>query len=291
MLSKVVRKFRHAGIAGVYDAVRFRVASKTFRPYRHKISVGGVDLQLNIEDFEADTWYGRYRYGWIVWPEQEFDWIVRHVSPDDVIYDIGAHQGIMSMLFARGAVRGEVHAFETSAFNTDVARKNLALNGITNVVFNNMCVGAESGEATVSDDSGGVASLLPTSALNRQMITVPMVSGDDYSRTQGIHPTFVKIDVEGFEVEVLTGMKEVLSRRPKIHLELHNFKFEDRERYVRSCLELIDLSGYSIVMQAAPGTEMIPLGGIDDDTIDLISAGYNPHLYCLPDPSAPASAG
>jgi FkbM family methyltransferase len=196
----------------------------------------------------------------------------------------------MSMFFARCAAQGQVHAFETSPNNAGVALKNLQINGIGNVVFNNMCVGNRSGEAIVSDDSGGVASLLPSSARNRQTIAVPMVSADGYSRTHGEYPTLVKIDVEGFEVEVLTGMKEILSRRPKLHLELHTFKFADRVGYVRSCLELADLSDYAIVAQTFPGAEMVSLERIDENAIAFLAGGDNPHLYCLPRRTATAAA-
>lgn len=282
MFRKLSKKYKEKGPIGVYDSVRFRIDRKIFKPYKKHINIKENIFVLNIEDFEAHTWFGKYRYNWIVWPEQEFDWIADNLSVKDVVLDIGAHQGIWSMLFAKCAREGEVHAFETSRFNSNVARKNLRDNHITNVVFNNMCIGNEIGFATVSDDSGGVASLLSSSAAPAQRITVPMITGDEYARTHNIVPSFVKIDVEGFEVEALSGLQQVLSRRPKLLLELHNFKFSDKESYVKACLSLVDLTCYRVMAQTDPGTEMRTLAGLDDREIALIASGQNPHLYCCP---------
>ena len=123
-------------LGGVYDAIRWRIAERMFRPYKTVFAIGEHKISMNIADFEASTWYGPYRYRRIRSAKVEFDWILQNTKPDDIVYDIGAHQGLWSILFARSALQGVVHAFETSQHNVEIALKNLRENDITNVYFN-----------------------------------------------------------------------------------------------------------------------------------------------------------
>ena len=67
-------------------------------------------------------------------------------------------------------------------------------------------------------------------------MAVRVVKGDEWISREKLHlPTIIKIDVEGYEFEVLQGLRETIKKsRPIIFLELHLAHFKnsgpDRER-------------------------------------------------------------
>ena len=66
--------------------------------------------------------------------------LARHLEPDDVVLDVGAHIGVIASLAARMVPQGHVHAFEASAQNFDYLQRNLAANGLTNVTAERVAV-------------------------------------------------------------------------------------------------------------------------------------------------------
>lgn len=81
----------------------------------------GATLELNLQT-EKDYWLGTYE------PELQRalrDW----VRPGQVVYDVGANIGYVSLLLARAAgSQGKVYAFEPLPANLERLRKNVELN-------------------------------------------------------------------------------------------------------------------------------------------------------------------
>lgn len=279
-MSNGLRVYRQYGTKGVYDGFRAKIKRAIFRRHETTVAISRFAVRLDIRDFEAELWYGKYRYEFIVWPQLEFDWMLRNVSEDDIILDGGGHQGLWSIVFARLAPRGEVHMFETSRHNHTVAASNMKLNGVTRVAINNCALGDREGSVNVTDDSGGVAS---GPQRRRLHLTVPVTSGDAYFTQLGRWPTLIKIDVEGYELEVLDGLKHSLDRTPKIMLELSNFKFKNDSRgYVEAALSKIPLQSYFGSYHVEPGNDMIYFDRLTPEDLRRIAAANNPHIYFIP---------
>ena len=64
---------------------------------------------------------------------------------------------------------------------------------------------------------------IATDALVGETVEVPVVAIDSFVARESIHPVqFIKIDVQGMEIEVLEGMAAMVKRyRPKLLVELH----------------------------------------------------------------------
>jgi len=158
-----------------------------------------------------------YESNLIRWAEQFLD---RKKS----FVDIGAHCGTYTLWFAR--LCKEVHAFEPSFDNFARLCGGMALSGIWNVTPHNMAVGEENASAVmlrrVSDDGGG-STLLPANlvpAQSNQSETPVQVTTLDSLGLKNVG--FIKIDVEGGELEVLRGSKQTLASNnfPKILMEV-----------------------------------------------------------------------
>jgi FkbM family methyltransferase len=174
----------------------------------------GVTLRLDFNDYvQRGIFYGAYE-------SQELNFTRRVLRPGDVMIDVGAHVGIFSLVAARAVgPAGEVHAFEPIAFNYARLAENVELNRLANVHTNQAAVGAETGEISlgldpqvpVNQSSAWQAGYAVGQA--SQAVTTPLLSLDEYAAGHlfGRPVRFIKIDVEGYEPRVLTGMRQLLA--------------------------------------------------------------------------------
>ena len=146
--------------------------------------------------------------------------MVEHLRREHVCFDVGAHIGYYTLLFARHA--REVHAFEPLPANLALLRKNVALNRLGNVHVHELAVGGGTGTVRLGAGLGpdSMASVLRDDAAT--CVEVPATDLDSFCAERRVYPDLVKIDVEGYEAHVLEGMAAVLARTaPILFLELH----------------------------------------------------------------------
>ena len=163
----------------------------------------------------------------------------RFVQPGDLVFDIGAHVGDRVASFRRLGAR--VVAAEPQPAAAKVLRLLYGRN--QNVVIEAMAVGRGTGAigmminrdnptvSTASHEMVSAARDAPGWAAQRwsQAIRVPVTTLDSLIARHGV-PTFVKIDVEGFEYEVLVGLS-----RP---IKAMSFEFTTIQRNVAlACVE------------------------------------------------------
>ena len=152
------------------------------------------------------------------------------LSPGDVCVDIGAHIGYYTLLASRlVGPEGHVYAFEPSPVNYRALSSNLERNGVSNVTALRVAVGAVSSSAELFEGPGtntGGATLSPVLAERRGRQPAVQVDvrpvADVLPRADWARIRLVKIDVEGYEVEVLRGLEPVVegSGRLAVFVEL-----------------------------------------------------------------------
>jgi FkbM family methyltransferase len=149
--------------------------------------------------------------------------------PGGVYWDIGANIGLYAIAFAKMmGGHGRVVVFEPEAGSRARLLENLMLNDVTTADVQPMALGAAEGEAQLAVSKAaysGTHSLVrvPDDATS-ETITVRIISGDALVE-QGVvpAPTFIKVDVEGYEEFVIDGLKQVLARE-QVHgvlVEVH----------------------------------------------------------------------
>ncbi len=153
--------------------------------------------------------------------------MLQAVRPGDTVWDVGANVGFYTAKFSDATgERGTVVAFEPvpGCFQ----RLSQQVLGRSNVRLVNAGLGRSSG--TVSFDVGD-GSVHPNARIveggasgGGKVLQLPVYTGDDAVRAQGLPaPNLAKIDVEGFELDVLTGMETVLrsSECRDVFVEIH----------------------------------------------------------------------
>ncbi len=136
--------------------------------------------------------------------------IDRVVEPGDVALDIGANLGLVSLRLAhRVGPRGAVHAFEPNPALAPYLAQTCAMNPTLQLHHHKMALGAEASEMSlhVPPSNAGAASLRPAAeGLGGQVVQVPVVTLAEFVVEAGLtRIDFAKIDVEGFEAEVMRG--------------------------------------------------------------------------------------
>lgn len=140
------------------------------------------------------------------------------LSQGGTFVDVGANVGLMTIHAARKVGdQGRVLAFEPAPDTLDVLRTNLALNDIRNVHTFGIALGSRAGTALLQEPLGtnrGSRSLHAQvkSCVEYAVVVEPLI--DVLNREQIDHVDLVKIDVEGWETEVLLGATPLLTRRP-----------------------------------------------------------------------------
>lgn len=147
------------------------------------------------------------------------------VRPGDVVWDVGANVGLYTVKFAAHVGgEGQVFAFEPSPANQE--RLAGAVAALPNVRVLPLALGDRDGAMRFAqgDDALGATSRLLDAAAKEEGIEVRVARGDSLVRAGEVPaPNVVKADTEGFELDVLLGLGDVL-RSPALRalcIEVH----------------------------------------------------------------------
>lgn len=184
-------------------------------------------------------------------PEQgcEMKNFISLAAPGMKFLDVGTHWGVFTLAALHyGGPDARVVGIEASDEAAKVLRDNLTINQANGrVTVINAACGDHVGELKMLTTGAGGADFFVVPAEERaDTVTVPLVTVDHVAEKHSFIPTHLKIDVEGFEEEVLAGARETMSKhRPLLFLELHGHLIRPRGRRAETVLEELIRLGYS----------------------------------------------
>ena len=182
-------------------------------------------FRLNLYHHKGYWFYGRQR------EVESIEMTRKLLDSNDVVFEVGAHIGYLSLIFAAKA--RQVLAFEPGGNNLPYLGQNTET--FRNITIVEQALSDQEGEATFYLDpiTGQNNTLLkdysrfssvrsmsePQACYSETKVMVTTM--DAYAKRAGLNPTFIKIDVEGCELQVLNGARETLRlHHPKIFLEV-----------------------------------------------------------------------
>lgn len=144
------------------------------------------------------------------------------------VLDIGANIGYTAAVLARATESGrKIYAFEPEPFNFKILLETAVQPEFGGkIVPLQLAVGAEDGtiDLWINDrhhaDHRVVTEQFRSAHPGSRQVSVPMVTVDSFLRSHPGQISFVKIDVQGYELAVCQGMQETLSQNPDITVVL-----------------------------------------------------------------------
>mgnify|MGYP006425957123 CR=1 FL=1 len=144
--------------------------------------------------------------------------------------DIGANHGYYSLKIASAFPNGRVYSFEPFSYNLEILNKNITLNSLENITVVNNVVSNIENKVKVyfsgKENSGETTAVrIEADQKISSYEEVESIVLDSWLMKENLKKIdLVKIDVEGFELNVLKGMKKILLRdKPFVFVE-HNSK-------------------------------------------------------------------
>ena len=176
---------------------------------------------------QPNFWLGTYE-------KEKVSEFVRFLTPQTVVYDVGAHAGYYSLVAARRCAA--VYAFEPYPANAFFLREHFRKNKLANCHAAESAVGNVDGPISFTPGRTNCEGKMNADGLFR----FGCVKLDTFCETAPA-PDLMKIDVEGAELEVLKGGARMISaKRPVIFLATHS------ETLDAACRAFLEAFGYRI---------------------------------------------
>jgi FkbM family methyltransferase len=141
------------------------------------------------------------------------DYFQNIITEDMIVIDIGANIGYYALLESQLASKGYVHAIEPVPNNYNLLMKNIGLNNCKNVSTYNFALGNVNGFSDMHiSDKCNLSSFIKNPHGNFiNTLHVPIFTLDYFIKSHLTHnPHFIRMDVEGFEYEILRGSSTTL---------------------------------------------------------------------------------
>ncbi|MDZ7740891.1 MAG: FkbM family methyltransferase [Bacteroidota bacterium] len=173
----------------------------------YKSSLGTFATRKGTIDFM----FANYAYEWNV---KKF--VLKHYRDYNVFFDIGANIGTYSIMLANKGLK--CYAFEPSMSNFNIMQKNISLNGLENRIHAlNIGLGEHEhmGEFLFNPVNTGASHFkkegLNDTGIKEKLRIRPLDDIFEEFMLNSADRVFMKIDVEGMEVEVIKGARKFLS--------------------------------------------------------------------------------
>lgn len=139
-----------------------------------------------------------------------------YISPGAVVYDIGANLGNHTLYFSKKTGAKSIYSFEPADINFSLLEKNCTDNDCDNVQIFKVAIGSKEDKANMNISLDNLGQSSVTLESNGDTVVKTLDSFNNIEQ-----PTFIKIDVEGYELEVLKGMNNILEHsHPTLWIEV-----------------------------------------------------------------------
>jgi FkbM family methyltransferase len=209
--------------------------------------------------------------------------IAQLVPPGAVVFDVGAHAGQYTKLFARAASAGRVYAFEPGSYARSILRVVVWLHRLANVAIVPMALGAVCGVETLSvplkrsaSYGFGLSHFGPPQrrwpAVAQELVAVTTI--DTVAAALALDRVdLIKADIEGWELALLRGAERTLRRfRPHLLIELSNEHLARAGDRLDDAFAFLQGLGYA-AFELAPGSTLVPVATPHDGDFWFISSG------------------
>ena len=173
--------------------------------------------------------------------------MIELLKSDDIVVDIGANIGYYALLCAKQVKK--VYAIEPVKDTSDYLMASVLLNGYSNVEIDAcLAIGDRCGDVVINkcakSNWASINQSYGEDTTGKELVQI--ITIDKYVMHKD-PPTIVRMDVEGYEYEILHGMTDTLPLLRYIFIELHPHLMSiDSVKYVLNTLQEADFIIYMI---------------------------------------------
>jgi FkbM family methyltransferase len=272
-LEKVLRKFTNNRSPNSFIS-KLVPNHYQYKPFSwRKFTKNGITFEVDLNDY-----VGHYLYFFF---DNSLHALLSMAKEGDYVFDIGANIGSTSLYLAQKiGDKGKVFSFEPDPYNYEQLKKNVNLNSFSNIEIFNIGLGNNSGTYKLFIDT-------PTNRGGNRILDEKMGSGkefhyilvekfDDWINNLKINRVdLIKIDVEGYEYNVLLGAENTLRKfKPKLFIELDDNNLKQQGHSASMLVLFLENMGYKII-NSMNGKNISSADDFKDCHYDIIC--YNEH--------------
>jgi FkbM family methyltransferase len=228
-----------AALKKIIKATGYKISrdnfSKRFLPFVKEVNIAGMALKFWINSDGAQYWYTEENF--VLETEQ----LKKIIKPGDRILDVGCNIGVVATIMAKlTGANGKVLAMDIFPDNCLATWSQIGLNKLPNCDVLNIGASEKEQDIIIADTTN---SGVLYNATDDKALTVKAMPIDGLKNKYG-NFDLLKIDVEGFEVSVMKGARELLKTRPKIALELHGPHLKNYNTSVEELFDIMQIDNY-----------------------------------------------
>jgi FkbM family methyltransferase len=301
-MGEPIRVLLETSVAPLPQTICQRVARFWSSPFRVKLLLISrrfarwfPDIPVPIQLFFGSWWLARSSAldGSLMagsFEPEESRFLTRFLKPGMTVLDVGAHHGYYTLLSSKAVgPKGKVIAFEPSPRERMRLREHTHLNRCVNVSIEMVALGASDQDADffLVQGAADYCNSLRPPAIDAGItkVKVAVTALDDFlSRRQNPRIDFIKLDVEGAELDVLRGAQRVLATtpRPILLVEVYDIRTAPWGYAASDIVRLMDDMGYRWYRLLKDGTP---------EPISVGLRSYDMNLIAVPEERVPEFAG
>ena len=199
---------------------------------------------------------------------EESIFLIHYLTDKDIFIDVGSNHGHYTMI-ASGICNSKSYSIEPVKKTYNRLKMNIELNKLDNVFLYNLGISDSNGELYISNNKGSMNRIIPNIYDNNyELIQVTTLDKLLISKK---NISIIKIDVEGYEKQVLLGCKETL-KNPNLNviiIELNesNQKFDYDEN---ETILILKKNGFLPYKYKYPDNRLMPLEKKNFDSFNTI---------------------
>lgn len=234
MNSLIIKLSRFIGnLNFIRRSIRFRIFNKLKQDYEFEVNYFNYKYEGNLNNYvdRSVFFFGAHEREQLVFSK-------RYINNSTII-DCGANTGSHSLFYSRYGKY--VVSIEPNEDKILELKNRIYLNNISNITLLHCGVGSENNQSMpfyqATGDNEGISSFINNFSPENQYIKNVVIRTLDniVGELRIFRVDFIKIDVEGFDYEVLKGSKETILRdRPIIQIEYHPRDLEKMNDFLSS---------------------------------------------------------
>jgi len=239
----------------------YQYPKNTFRILKRN----GIRIKLNINDYLGHfIYFGFY--------DASYHRMFQLCKPGNIVVDVGMNIGWTTLNFAKLSGSGTIFGFEPDPKNYNDCKYNLALNNFTNIIDFPLGLSDVNSQLTmeVREATNRAGNRISPSSQGHKIDVVRL---DEVGAIERVtHIDLIKIDVEGYELNVLKGATGVLQRHhPVLFIELDDNNLKDQGHSAKELIEFLNNNGYKNIISAEDDHLVSPADNFGDCHFDIIA--------------------